>query len=70
MLKIIFYTLPVTTSTAERSFSALRRLKTFLHSTMTRDRLNHTLITFIHKERTDCVDEKGIAKVFISANDN
>ena len=68
MLKI-FYTLPVTTSTAERSFSALRRLKTFLRSTMTQDRLNHTLITFIHKERTDTVDEKDIAKVFISAND-
>ena len=31
----IYYTFPVTTSTAERSFSSLRRLKTFLHSSMT-----------------------------------
>jgi len=31
----IFYTIPVTSSTAERTFSALRRLKTFLRSTMT-----------------------------------
>lgn len=34
VLKIPF-TFPVTTSTAERSFSSLRRLKTFLCSTMT-----------------------------------
>ncbi len=27
----IFYTIPVTTSTAERTFSALRRLKTYIH---------------------------------------
>ena len=35
----IYYTLPVTTATGERSFSALRRLKTFLRSTMTQPRL-------------------------------
>ena len=31
----IYYILPVTTATGERSFSDLRRLKTFLRSTMT-----------------------------------
>jgi hypothetical protein len=35
----IYFTFPVTTSTAERSFSSLRRLKTFLRSTMTQSRL-------------------------------
>ena len=30
----IFYTIPVTTATAERTFSALRRLKTYLRATM------------------------------------
>ena len=64
-----FHTLSVSTSTTETNFSALRHLKTFLLSTMTQDRLNHTLITFIHKEHTDCADEKDIVKVFISAND-
>lgn len=33
-------TLPVTTATAERFFSALRRLKTYLRSTMEENRLN------------------------------
>ena len=32
--------LPVTSCEAERSFSTLRRIKTFLHTTMTQDRLN------------------------------
>ncbi|XP_054263675.1 52 kDa repressor of the inhibitor of the protein kinase-like [Macrosteles quadrilineatus] len=36
----IICTIPVTTSTAERSFSALRRLKTYLRTTITEERLN------------------------------
>ncbi|VDI33904.1 Hypothetical predicted protein [Mytilus galloprovincialis] len=35
----ILVTMPVTTSTTERSFSSLRRLKTYLRSTMVQDRL-------------------------------
>ena len=65
----IFFTLPVTTSTAERTFSALRRLKTYLRSTMSQARLNHTMLLYIHKERTDQIDEKDIAKKFIMEND-
>ena len=34
---------PVSSCTAERSFSALRRLKTWLRSTMTEQRLNATI---------------------------
>ena len=64
----IFYTIPVTTSTAERTFSALRRLKTFLRSTMTQPRLNHAMILYVHKERTDKVNITSIA-LFITTND-
>ena len=32
----LYFTFPVTTATAERSFSSLRKIKTFLRSTMTR----------------------------------
>lgn len=46
----IFYTIPVTTSSAERTFSALRRLKTYLRSTMSQPRLNHMMLLYIHKE--------------------
>ena len=45
LLPIVF-TLPVTTATAERTFSALRRLKTYLRSTMSQPRLNHTMLLY------------------------
>ncbi len=37
----LYFTFPVTTATAEWSFSSLRRIKTFLRSTMTECRLNN-----------------------------
>ena len=64
----IFYTIPVTTATAERSFSALRRLKTFLRSTMSQERLNHTMLLYVHKGRTDPIDAVNIARLFIQEN--
>lgn len=36
----IYFTVPVTTATAERSFSALRRLKTYLRNTMNQQPIN------------------------------
>ena len=36
----LYLTIPATTATAERSFSALRRVRTYLRSTMTEKRLN------------------------------
>lgn len=49
LLKIIA-TLPVTTATPERSFSTLRRLKTYLRSTMGDDRLNGLAQLHVHRE--------------------
>ena len=46
----IVLTIPVTTSTAERSFSTLRRLKTYLRSTMSQTRLNHLMLLHIHRQ--------------------
>lgn len=65
----IFYTLPVTTSTTECTFSALRRLKTFLRSTMSQERLNSTMMLFVHKERTDEIVTENIAREFIMENE-
>ena len=41
---------PASTANAERSFSHLRRLKTYLRSTMTQARLNSLLILSTYKE--------------------
>jgi hypothetical protein len=52
----LFLTIPVTIATSERTFSALRRLKTYLRTTMAQDHLNHLLLLYCHKARTNAVD--------------
>ena len=42
--------MPATNAASERSFSALRRIKTYLHSTMTQATLNHIMIMTIHNK--------------------
>ncbi|XP_068213365.1 zinc finger MYM-type protein 1-like [Palaemon carinicauda] len=42
---------PASSCTAERSFSALRRLKAWLRSSMSQQRLNHLMICHVHRDR-------------------
>ncbi len=65
----ITLTIPVTSATAERTFSALRRMKNFLRSSMTQPRLNYVIMLHIHKEKTDSMDLFAIAKEFVHVND-
>ena len=46
----ILVTLPVTTASSERSFSTLRRLKTYLRNTTSEDRLNGLALLHIHRD--------------------
>lgn len=64
----LYLTFPVTTATAERSFSSLRRVKTYLRSTMTSCQLNNLFLLYIHKEKTDALDLCKLAKEFVSVN--
>ena len=64
----LYLTIPITSATSERSFSALKRVLTYLRSTMTEERLNHCLLLHIHKNVTDTLDIKEIAKDFINTN--
>ena len=64
----LYFTFPVTTATSERSFSSLRRIKTFLRSSMTECRLNNLFLLYVHKSITDSLDITTIAKNFVSAN--
>ena len=48
--------IPATNAVSERSASALRRLKTYLRSTMFQLRLNNLLLLHVHKDRTDSMD--------------
>ncbi|KAF0752713.1 52 kDa repressor of the inhibitor of the protein kinase-like, partial [Aphis craccivora] len=56
LLKIICV-IPVTTCTAERTFSSLRRTKTYLRSTIGEDRLNGLMLLNIHRDIKITPDE-------------
>ncbi|KAK6991092.1 52 kDa repressor of the inhibitor of the protein kinase [Biomphalaria glabrata] len=59
---LIFCTLPVSVATAERSFSTLRRLKTWMRSRMTGDRL--TGLALMHTHRDIDIDIDSIITLF------
>jgi len=60
--------LRVSSCEAERSFSSLRRLKTYLRSTMTQQRLNSVAVLHVHQRKLMSVSLDDILKDFISLN--
>ena len=64
----LLMTLPASSATAERSFSALRRLKTWLRSTMTQRRVNAAAVCHVHRQRLDGTDPSHVADMFASLN--
>ncbi|KAF3841467.1 hypothetical protein F7725_007329 [Dissostichus mawsoni] len=60
---------PAASAEAERSFSALRRLKTWLRSTMMQIRINNVAVCHIHKELLGKVSREKICQEFILANE-
>ena len=64
LLKLVLI-MPATNAASERSFSTLRRLKTYLRNTMTQERLNHLMLLHVHKDIMDKLDLKSIASEFI-----
>ena len=47
----------------------IRRLKTYLRSSMSAQRLNHVLLLHVHKDITETLDPQCIAKEFVCRND-
>ena len=62
--------MPATNAESERSFSAVRRIKTYLRSTMSQQRLNHLMLFHVHKNRTDGLNLVDVANNFIAGNDH
>ncbi len=56
-LLIFLATLPVSTASAERSFSQLSRIKSYCRSTMKQNRLNGLAAPYIHKDLNINPDE-------------
>ena len=62
----LFNTLPIGISSAERSFSVLRRLKTHLRSTMTTDRSSDLAFLSIESDVADDIQLDEFVDVFIA----
>ena len=60
---------PASSVECERSFSALRRLKTWLRSTMSQTRLNSAAILNVHQTYTDNIDLEALVSEFATRND-
>ena len=61
--------MPATNAISERSFSAMRCIKTYLRSTMLQERLNATMVLHVHKESTDALNLQRLSNEFVSKSD-
>ena len=64
-----YLVLPATNALSERSASSMHRIKNWLRSTMSQQRLNHCMLFSIHKEKTDEINLKNVANVFCETNE-
>ena len=66
----ILLVMPATNVISERSFSALKRVKTYLRSTTSDTRLNNIMTLHVHKDRVDMLNLNDIAPEFIGNVDS
>ena len=64
----ILLTMPVTVASAERSFSKLKLLKSYLRSSMSKEKLNDLAILCIEKNMLENIDVNTIINDFVSRN--
>ena len=64
-LASLILVMPATNASCERSFSSLRRVKTYLRATMTQSRLNNIMMLHIHKECTDQLNLIDLGNAFV-----
>ena len=62
--------IPAINAVSERSASAVRRIKTYLISTMSQLRFNNLIVLHIHKEKTDNLDLTACLNEFVSGNEH
>lgn len=64
----ILLTIPVTVASAERSFSKLKLIKSYLRSTMSQERLNCLALLSIEKELVHKLDYSSLIETFAAKN--
>ena len=60
--------MPATNAVIERSFFALKRVKTYLRSTTGEGRLNLLMLLHVNKELADGIDMVEVANLFLRDN--
>ena len=78
-MRVLFYSVehlvgllllcPVSSCTAERSFTALQRLKTWFRSIMSERRLNAITVSHVNKHILDSLNMNNVAMEFASRTD-
>ena len=61
----IYLTISVTTTSAERNFSALKRLKTYLRNSMRQQPLHHCMLLHIHQYKTESLHLKNMKEELV-----
>ena len=64
----ILLTIPVTVASAERSFSKLKLIKSYLRSTMLQERLNGLTLLSIDKDMLGKLDSESLINNFAAQN--
>ena len=59
---VLMLVMPATSATAERSFSAIRRLKNYFRSTIGQERLNSVMLLNIHDKHADEINLCDVAR--------
>ena len=62
--------MPATNAVSERSFSTLRRVRTYLRATMTQEMLNHLMVLQVHKDLTDKLNLNDIGNEFVGQSEH
>jgi len=62
----IFLSMAVTNCTGERSFSSLKRVKNYLRSTLSQEKLNDVAVLYIESEYVDCISFDDVVETFSS----
>ena len=63
---VLLSTYPMSLATAERTFSVMRQIKTWLRSRTGPGVLTNYMFAVIHKQRMDDVDIQKVAREFVS----
>ena len=62
--------MPKMNTASERSLSAMKRIKSYLRSTMTRQHLNHLMLLHVQKDQTDRLNLTEVVNDFVYADDH